>query len=158
MSARPPEWLTVDQAAAELGLSPSGFRGLAEAEHLTIRRRGNQPGVARADVDAYLERARIHPGGITAGRRAREFVAGRKGSDFAAYEPYAKKPAVDVLGLVEATVLRDELGWTDADIGEVLGLHFSSVSRRRVSGFRSDHIKAMRQAINEARGRSWPSR
>jgi excisionase family DNA binding protein len=89
MSARPPEWLTVDQAAAELGLSPSGFRGLAEAEHLTIRRRGNQPGVARADVDAYLERARIHPGGITAGRRAREFVAGRKGSDFAAYEPYA---------------------------------------------------------------------
>jgi hypothetical protein len=107
--------------------------------------------VDQADVDAYLERARIHPGGITAGRKARDFMAGRKESDLAAYEPYAKKRAVDVPGLVEATVLRDEHGWTDADIGAVLGLHFSTVSRRRVSGFRSDHIETMRQAIDEVR-------
>jgi excisionase family DNA binding protein len=53
------EWLTVDQAAGELGLSPSGFRGLAKTEGLEIRRRGGRPGVRRSDVDAYVERARI---------------------------------------------------------------------------------------------------
>jgi hypothetical protein len=53
------EWLTVDQAAAEIGLSPSGFRGLARAEGLEVRRRGRRPGVRRADLTAYVERARI---------------------------------------------------------------------------------------------------
>jgi hypothetical protein len=63
------EWVTVDRAAAELGLSPSGFRGLARAEGLKVRRRGTRPGVRRADVNAYVERARLlgaRPASVTA--------------------------------------------------------------------------------------------
>jgi hypothetical protein len=40
-----PEWVTVGQAPAGLGVSASWFRGLAKAEGIEIRRRGRQPGV-----------------------------------------------------------------------------------------------------------------
>jgi len=140
------EWLTVDQAAAELGLSPSGFRGLAKTEHLTIRRRGRQPGVWRADLDAYLERARIQPGQMTALSRDH-----RRSARFGAHEPYARTIDAHVPGLGEANVLRDELGWTDADIADLLGIHYSNVSRRRINGFSAEQVTKMRQLADTSR-------
>jgi hypothetical protein len=53
------EWLTIQQAADRLGLSPSGFRGLAKTRRITINRRGSRPGVQSTDIDAVLQRARI---------------------------------------------------------------------------------------------------
>lgn len=59
--AAPPKWVTVPEAAAMLGLSPSGFRLLARREGITIVRRGRQPGVLVADVVRYREAARVRP-------------------------------------------------------------------------------------------------
>jgi hypothetical protein len=138
------EWLTVEQAAARLGLSPSGFRGLAETEGFEVRRRGNRPGVRQVDVDAYLERARIQPGAVAGGRRAGP-------SYFRAHEPYARGIDAEVPGLAEVNRLRDELGWSDAIIANALGIHFSNVSRRRVNGFQPVQIALMRRLIAEMR-------
>jgi DNA-directed RNA polymerase specialized sigma24 family protein len=151
---RPPdparEWLTVGQAAAELGLSPSGFRGLAKTEGLTIRRRSRQPGLLRADIDGYLERVRLGPGDVTTARRAGDLRTGRQvSSDFAAYES-VQRAVTNVPGLAEAMTLRDEHGWTDADIAELLGLHYSNVYRRRLRGFSPEQIAAMRQVIDRS--------
>jgi hypothetical protein len=57
----PGEWLTIQQAADRLGLSPSGFRGLAKTRKIPINRRGNRPGVQSTDIDAFVPRARITP-------------------------------------------------------------------------------------------------
>ena len=138
------EWLTIDQAAAHLGLSPSGFRGLAITEGLEVRRRGRSPGVRRADLDAYLERARIRPGQVSAPSGDR-----RRSARFSAHEPFARHIDDDVDGRAEVTILRDVLGWTDIDIGSLLGIHYSNVSRRRVNGFRADQVEQMRRRIAE---------
>ncbi len=77
------EWLTVDQAAAYLGLSASGFRAIGTTEGLEVRRRGNRPVVRRSDLDAYLERARIRPGKVIIGdqlhgRTSHHFTVSRR--------------------------------------------------------------------------------
>jgi hypothetical protein len=130
------DWLTVDQAAAYAGLSTSGFRGLAEAENLDVRRRGRRPGVLRADLDAYLERARIQPGTITG-------VSTSKGR-YEAHERYARDVDGYVPGLAEVDRLHG-LGWNDTAIAHALGMHFSNVSRRRVNGFSTRHIAQLRR-------------
>jgi hypothetical protein len=55
----PREWLTIREAAGRLGISPSGFRGLAKREGIAVLRRGSRPGERSTEVDAYLDRARL---------------------------------------------------------------------------------------------------
>jgi hypothetical protein len=131
------EWLTVDQAAGQLGLSASGFRALASDEGFEVRRRGSRPGVRRADLEACLERARVQPAHIVTGRDPKPRY------DLA--EPAIPRANVAASGVAQANFLRDELGWTDNDIGQALGLHCSSVYRRRFTGIRPEHVAELRR-------------
>jgi DNA-directed RNA polymerase specialized sigma24 family protein len=132
------EWLTVNEAAECLGLSPSGFRVIAATEGIEIRRRGRQPGVVRADVDAYIERARIRPGQIRDGR-----------TDNQAHERFARSLSEDVPGLAELALLRERLGWTDQNVADALGLYLSAVSRRRLNGFHVREIQVMQRLAQD---------
>jgi hypothetical protein len=138
------EWLTVDQAANHLGLSPSGFRALASDESLEVRRRGSRPGVRRVDLDTYLARARIRPGDISTGGSLDPKPR------YEPAEPDVPHVNPDAPGVAEATFLRDQLGWTDADIAEALGLHYSNVYRRRLKGFRAEQIQRLRRLIEDS--------
>jgi hypothetical protein len=51
--------VTVRQAAARLGMSPSWLRSVAAAAGIDIRRRGRHPGVHAADLEAFLRHCRI---------------------------------------------------------------------------------------------------
>jgi hypothetical protein len=64
MSRRVPgrPWIRLADAAARLGLSQGGFESLAEPEGIAITQRYGRLGMARAELDAYLERCRIAPG------------------------------------------------------------------------------------------------
>jgi hypothetical protein len=130
------EWLTVDQAAAYIGLSAAGFRRLATVEDLEVRRRGRRPGVLRADLDAYLHRARVQPGTVRGASISKE--------RYQALEPFARDVAGYVPGLAAVDRLH-QLGWTDATIAVSLGIHFSKVSRRRVNGFSDAQIDKLRR-------------
>jgi hypothetical protein len=141
MTARQPpdlagEWLTIDQAAAYVGLSASGFHGLADGEDIEVRRRGRRPGVLKADLDAYLQRARIRPGTVRG-------VSTSKGR-YEAHERYARSVDGYVPGLDEVDRLH-ELGWNNTTIAQALGIHFSNVSRRRVNGFNVAQVTELRR-------------
>ncbi len=133
------EWLTVGQAAAYLGLSASGFRAIGTTEGLEVRRRGNRPGVRRADLDAYLERARIQPGQVVVGNQ----LHGRTSHLFPA--SYRTQRA-DLPGVAEVDHLH-ELGWTDTAIAQALGLHIANVSRRRTTGFSPKQVRELRRLV-----------
>jgi hypothetical protein len=109
-----------------------------------VRRRGNRPGVRRADLAAYLARARIQPGEITGGRNPKVRHEAR--------EPNARLLDGDVPGLTETTVLRDEFAWTDGDIARVFGIHYFNVYRRRINGFGPEQVDQFRRLRREVEG------
>ena len=51
--------MTVREAAARLGMSPSWFREVAKAEGLEVRRRSRQPGVNWATVEIFIARSKV---------------------------------------------------------------------------------------------------
>jgi hypothetical protein len=53
------EWVTMVEAARRLGMCREWFRKVAKEEGLEVMRRGGRPGVNWADVERYIERARI---------------------------------------------------------------------------------------------------
>lgn len=59
----------------------------------------------------------MRPGQVTASAANRS-----RGTRFSAHEPYARHVDDDPPGLAEATILRDAHGWTDVDIGALLGI------------------------------------
>jgi hypothetical protein len=67
----PGEWLTIQQAARQLGISASGFRNIAKTDGITVERRGQRPGVRATEINAYIQRARIRPADSTPHPRRR---------------------------------------------------------------------------------------
>ena len=66
------EELTVEQAAAELGMSPAGVRRRIQRGDLRARRIGARVLViARADVELWKARGRLRPGPKPGSRRKR---------------------------------------------------------------------------------------
>ena len=54
-----PEWLTISDSAAMVGLSRTGFIEFAGREGVEIRQRGGHPGVRLSQLKAAIDHARL---------------------------------------------------------------------------------------------------
>jgi hypothetical protein len=138
----PGEWLTIGEAAARLGLSPSGFRGLAQAEGIPVERRGSRPGVRATEIVAFIERARIRPGEFP--DEDLEPIPVRPGD---MTEGFIRAYVDGVPGVEEADAIRRRFGWSDHDLAKALGVDWSVLSRYRVKGFPAHRVQQLRALI-----------
>jgi hypothetical protein len=122
------EWVTVAEAAARLGISDSGFRGLAKREEVLVRRRGSQPGVSAEQVEALRMRSRIPPGSY--------------GPELVPYKGRSNAGEVRYLELLDAVVARRR--WTDAQVAKALGVQTDRVPRWRSHGVPNCYVPALR--------------
>jgi hypothetical protein len=125
---RPGKWLTVPEAAARLGLSPGGFRGLAKRVGITIQRRGNRPGVSAWEVKAL----RVHSQ-IPTGSYSRESM------------PYkGRRNAGEVQHLELLDSVASGRRWTDTRVANALGVHRDRIPRWRSHGVPNCYVPALR--------------
>ena len=75
----------------------------------------------------------------------------RRGTRIKNHEPHARHVDDDPPGRAEAAILRVELGWADVDIGGLLGIHYSNVSRRWVNNLNPDQVERMCEARRRSR-------
>lgn len=59
-----PKWLSTPQAAAELGVTPATVYRLINNGDLAAHRIGRVIRIRGEDLDAYLSRTRVPPGGL----------------------------------------------------------------------------------------------
>jgi hypothetical protein len=57
-----PDWVSKAEAAPRLGISQAGFTRWAREAGITVRRRGNRPGVDWRTVEDWIVRSRVNPG------------------------------------------------------------------------------------------------
>ena len=129
---RPGKWLTVPEAAARLGLSPSGFRGLAKRVGIAIQRRGNRPGVPAWEVKALQVQSQIPTGSY--------------GRGSVPYKGRSNAAEVRHLELLDAVV--NSRRWTDAQVARALGLHSDRIPRWRSRGVPNCYVPALRALRN----------
>lgn len=59
------EWLSTADAAAALGITPRTLYRFIDQDGLPAYRFGRVIRIKRADIDAFIEAARIEPGGLS---------------------------------------------------------------------------------------------
>jgi hypothetical protein len=120
------EWVTVPEAAARLGMSPSWLRALADESSIEIHRRGARPGVNWNSVQAYIERCRIT----------------ERINDSLLRQMDPERP---VRGVALMDRIKARFGWSDHDVADALGVYPSAVSRYRFQGVPEYQIPALRK-------------
>jgi hypothetical protein len=128
-------WIRLTDAAARLGLSGSGFLGLAERQGIAITERSGRRGVATAELNAYLERCRIPPGSY------RPELVPCKGRD--------SPVEVRHLDLLDAVAV--DRSWSDARLAQEVGVDATTVGRWRSTGVPNSYLPALRALRDAAR-------
>jgi hypothetical protein len=135
---RPPgsAWIRLTDAATQLGLSRSGFLGLAEREGVVITERYGRRGVAAAQLDAFVARCRIAPASY--------------GPELVPYKGHTGPAEVRHLDLLDA--VGAGLSWTDARLAKLIGVDTRTVRRWRSAGVPNSYLPALR-ALRNATGK-----
>jgi hypothetical protein len=128
-------WIRLTDAAARLGLSRSGFLGLAEREGIVITQRSGRRGVTAAQLDAFAERCRIAPASY--------------GPELVPYKGRNGPAEVRHLDLLDAVVAG--LSLTDARLAQQIGINTQTVQRWRSTGIPNSYLPALR-ALRDAAG------
>jgi hypothetical protein len=121
-------WIRLTDAAARLGLSRSGFVGLAEREGIAITHRGGRRGVIAAELDDYLGRCRISPASY--------------GPELVPYCGRSSPAEVRHLDLLDA--VGAGLSWSDARLARDVGVNIDTVARWRSAGVPNSYLPALR--------------
>jgi hypothetical protein len=107
-----PEWVTVGEAARQLGMSAAWLKSFAKTEQIVVIPRGGRPGVDWTTVEAYIARSRI--------TRVDESLHPNR------------ELAVPGIALLDRVQTR--FGWSDRQLARALGVTPAVVSRYRRSG------------------------
>jgi hypothetical protein len=127
-------WIRLTDAAAQLGMSRSGFLGLVEREGIAITQQSGRRGVAAARLDAFVKRCRIPPGSYR--------------PELVPYKGHNGPVEVRHLDLLDAVVAG--LSWTDARLALEVAVDLETVARWRSAGVPNSYLpalRALRQAV-----------
>jgi hypothetical protein len=130
-------WIRLADAAAQLGMSRSGFLGLAEREGIAITERYGRRGVTAAQLDAFVERCRIPTASY--------------GPELVPYSGRSSSAEVRHLHLLDAVVAG--LSWTDARLAQQVGVDARTVQRWRSNGVPNSYLPALRALLEATRNR-----
>ena len=56
---RDEEWVSIEEGATRLGMSPSWFKLVAKSEGISVKRRGRKPGARWKEVEALIARSSV---------------------------------------------------------------------------------------------------